>query len=163
VNKGYFRYPTLFADQVAFTSEDDIWLVPLSGGIARRLTAGLGTSSRPHFSPDGKKLAFSSAEEGALEVFIMPAEGGEVQRLTYLANQSHVVGWQDNETVFFASPAFEPHLASTICRIATSGGLPESQLLACRPRALEALPRWDGRQALVCGESGGRFPTPHQP
>jgi tricorn protease len=126
VNKGYFRYPTLFADQVAFTSEDDIWLVPLSGGIARRLTAGLGASSRPHFSPDGKKLAFSSAEEGALEVFIMPAEGGEVQRLTYLANQSHVVGWQDNETVFFASPAFEPHLASTICRIATPGGLPES-------------------------------------
>ncbi|MGE0525518.1 MAG: S41 family peptidase [Bdellovibrionales bacterium] len=125
-SRGYFRYPTVFGENVVFVSEDDLWEVPLAGGRARRLTAGLGAFSRPQYSPDGRWLAFSSAEEGHLEVFVMPAEGGEIRRLTYLAAQSAVTGWRDSETILFASTAFEPHRAPTICQISIHGGLPTS-------------------------------------
>ena len=38
---GYYRYPTIQGEQIAFVAEDDLWLVPVEGGIARRLTANL--------------------------------------------------------------------------------------------------------------------------
>jgi len=29
---GYYRFPTIYNDQIAFVAEDDIWVVPSSGG-----------------------------------------------------------------------------------------------------------------------------------
>ncbi|MEW6279839.1 MAG: hypothetical protein AB1758_14520, partial [Candidatus Eremiobacterota bacterium] len=57
---GYYQKPTVFGDTVVFVSEDDLWSVPLKGGVARRLTANPGRASDPHFSPDGRFLAFTS-------------------------------------------------------------------------------------------------------
>lgn len=126
MSTGYFRFPTVHADRVTFISEDDLWEVPLSGGVARRLTTGRGTFSRPRYSPDGQWLAFSSAEEGHLEVFVMPAQGGEIKRLTYLGAQSAVVGWENNHTILFACNAFEAQRVPSTCRISIDGGLPEA-------------------------------------
>lgn len=126
MSQGYFRFPTVFGEKVVFTSEDDLWEVPLKGGMARRLTSGLGTFSRPMYSPDGQWLAFSSAEEGHLEIFVMPAEGGEIRRLTYLGAQSSVTGWADARTILFTSGAFEPQRMPTICSIPIEGGMPKS-------------------------------------
>src|SRR6476646_2248806 len=72
MTRGYFRFPAGFKNQVVFTSEDDLWEVPLDGGGARRLTAGRGSALYPCFSLDGRQLAFSSAEEGHNEVYVMP-------------------------------------------------------------------------------------------
>ncbi|MEQ1877862.1 MAG: PDZ domain-containing protein, partial [Bdellovibrionia bacterium] len=126
---GYFRYPAIFNSTIAFVSEDDIWSVPLDGGVARRLTSGLSNFSRPHFSPDGKWLAVSSSEEGHMEIFVMPAVGGEVKRLTYLGSASLVVGWKDNETILFSSIAHAPHRMPTIYKVSIHGGAPESMRL----------------------------------
>ncbi len=68
MTRGYFRFPAVFKNKVVFTSEDDLWEAPLKGGAARRLTAGRGSFSHPCFSPGGKQLAFSSAEECHNEV-----------------------------------------------------------------------------------------------
>lgn len=124
--RGYYRYPSIFGNRVAFTSEDDIWEVGIEGGVPRRLTAGLGTFTRPHYSPDGKWLALSSAEEGHLEVFVMPAGGGEIQRLTYLATHAQVVGWRDASTILFATTAFDGQRIPSIAQVGLTGGLSES-------------------------------------
>lgn len=100
---GYYRSPTLAKETVVFVSEDDLWSVPISGGVARRLSSGLGRVLSPVLSPDGRWLAFNSTEEGRAEVYLMPAEGGAPQRLTYLGCDTRVVGWKDNENVLFAS------------------------------------------------------------
>jgi tricorn protease len=126
LNKGYYRNSTVFGDQVVFVSEDDLWTVQLSGGIARRLTAGLGTCSHPSLSPDGRWIAFSSAEEGHQEVYIIPSQGGPIRRLTYLANISIVVGWLSNEQILFKTDALDNLQMMSLCTVSVNGDLPKS-------------------------------------
>ena len=59
MTRGYFRFPAVFENKVVFTSEDDLWEVPLEGGFARRLTAGRGSFPPLFFSrwpPTGIRL-----------------------------------------------------------------------------------------------------------
>ena len=53
------RMPTVSATQIAFAYANNIWIVERSGGAARRLTSFQGQTTNPHFSPDGKWVAFS--------------------------------------------------------------------------------------------------------
>ena len=46
---------------------------------ARRLTAGVGLETHPVFSPDGTQVAFAGEYDGNLDVYVVPAEGGEPQ------------------------------------------------------------------------------------
>jgi len=38
----------------------DIWLIPITGGEPKRLTADAGNDKSPRWSPDGKQIAFIS-------------------------------------------------------------------------------------------------------
>ena len=105
---GYYRFPTLRHNQVVFVSEDDLWSVDLEGGVPRRLSSGLGKASLPALSPDGEWLAFSSTEEGSTEVYLMPAKGGEAQRMTHLGNEARVVGWTHDGEILFSSSHLQP-------------------------------------------------------
>jgi tricorn protease len=64
MDHGYYRFPTIHQDTLIFVSEDDLWLVPRQGGLARRLTSNLGEVNYPALSPDGSWLAFVGREEG---------------------------------------------------------------------------------------------------
>ncbi len=79
------RFPAVNNNQVVFSYAGDLYSVPLSGGIARKLTTHVGYEMFPHFSPDGKTIAFTGQYDGNTEVFSIPAEGGTPKRLTYTA------------------------------------------------------------------------------
>jgi tricorn protease len=103
-NAGYYRYPTLHDDTVVFVSEDDLWTVPSTGGVARRLTSNRGEITHPWLSPDGTSLAFVGREEGAPDIYVMPAAGGPLRRLTFLASPMRIVGWNAaGSHILFAS------------------------------------------------------------
>ncbi len=123
---GYYRYPTIHDDSVVFVSEDDLWTVSAGGGIARRLTANLGTISTPYFSPDGHLIAFTGREEGHNEVYVVPAEGGPVKRITFLGTGSSVVGWMPDGTgILFASDFEQPFdRQHAIYSVSPGGGMP---------------------------------------
>lgn len=62
-----------------------VWMVPFDGSApARQFTAGLHADGSPRWSPDGASLAFLSDREKAdtLQVYVMPADGGEARKLT---------------------------------------------------------------------------------
>src|SRR5262245_28585727 len=77
------RSPSVSDTQIAFAYAQNIWVVSRAGGTARRVTSFPGQTSNPHFSPDGKWIAFSGEYAGNQDVYIVPAEGGEPKRLTW--------------------------------------------------------------------------------
>ena len=103
MNQGYYSQPAISQNSIVFISDDDLWLVSRQGGVSRRLTAHRGFVSSPTFSPDGKWIAYISSEAGIeLDVYIMPAEGGEAKRLTWLG-VNRIAGWKNNDTLYFVS------------------------------------------------------------
>jgi hypothetical protein len=68
--QGYYRFPTVNGDNVVFMSEGDLWKAPISGGVAMRLTSHPGTEIAPHFSPDGKNIAFSADYQGNTDIYV---------------------------------------------------------------------------------------------
>lgn len=104
---GYYRYPTVFKDSIAFVAEDDIWIVSTQGGIARRLTTNAGEISDLSFSKDGKWIAFTGRDEGVPDVYLIPSTGGVPKRLTFFGTNSKVLGWKD-ENIIFSSNYKQP-------------------------------------------------------
>src|SRR6185437_2121748 len=110
------RFPTIHGQQLAFSYAGDLYTASANGGIARRLTSHPGYEMFPHFSPDGKWIAFTGQYDGNTEIYVIPAEGGEPRRLTYTATLGRddvsdrmgpnniVVGWKhDSKHVLFRS------------------------------------------------------------
>src|SRR5712691_6990035 len=77
---------------IAFTSNrerdrdlsllNDVWVVPSTGGRARRLTRHRGQASTPVFSPNGQRVAYLGHERGwtygaRTELLSVPIEGGD--------------------------------------------------------------------------------------
>src|SRR5437660_11598446 len=67
---------------VAFSYQGDIWVVETIGGTARAVTSHPAHDLAPVFSPDGKRLVFTSNRHGSYNLFIVPVTGGKPRRLT---------------------------------------------------------------------------------
>src|SRR5690242_433203 len=67
------RSPTVSSTQIAFAYAQNIWVADRAGGVARRVTSFQGQTQNPHFSPDGKLLAFSAEYDGNTDVYVVNA------------------------------------------------------------------------------------------
>jgi len=108
------RFPAIYGDKVAFTYAGDIWIAPVAGGAAIRLTAHPGIEVFAKFSPDGKWIAFTGQYDGDEQVYVMPATGGVPRELTYYPARgpltprwgwdNQVYGWTvDGKAILFRS------------------------------------------------------------
>ncbi len=110
---------------IAFVSGGDIWEVPARGGDARLLVSHPATESRPLFSPDGKRLAFTSTRTGNGDVYVLTLTSGDVTRLTYDDANELVSGWSpDSQSVLFQSNSHEISGMLDVYRVGVDGGTP---------------------------------------
>ena len=79
--------------RVAFTYQDDIWVVDADGSNPRRLTVNVARDFSPRWSPDGKFIAFTSNRTGNNDVFVIPATGGEPKQLTWYSGDDQALYW----------------------------------------------------------------------
>ena len=120
------RFPTVNKTDIVFNYAGDLWSVSREGGVAHRVTSGVGVESLPHFSPDGSTIAFSGEYDGNIDVFVVPAVGGVPRRLTYHPSAEFVGGWTpDGKKVFFTSAGSNfIHFEDQIFTVPVDGGLP---------------------------------------
>jgi len=138
------RTPTVSATQIAFAYAQNIWTVPRAGGMARRITSFQGQTSNPHFSPDGKWIAFSGEYAGNLDVYVVPAEGGEPKRLTWHPGSDSVQGWTpDGRSIMFSTTraTWSPSGAPRFWTVPVEGGVEEPMAL---PRGFQGKISADG-------------------
>jgi tricorn protease len=128
------RSPTANRTNVVFVHGGYLWTVPRGGGEARQLTTG-GHEALPIFSPDGNWLAFTGQYDGNVDVFIMPANGGEPKRMTWHPGADVAVGWSpDGKRVLFRSTREAYADFARLYTVGVEGGWPE------------VLPMWRGEE-----------------
>ena len=138
------RTPTVSATNIAFAYANNIWVVARAGGAARRITSFAGQTESPHFSPDGKLLAFSAEYGGNMDVYVVSVDGGEPKRLTWHPGPDVVQGWTpDGKSVLFTSTraTWAPSAAPRFWTVPVEGGVEEPLSL---PRAYQGKYSADG-------------------
>ena len=117
--EGYYQFPDVHENQVAFCAEGDIWTVPLSGGLAKRLTTHLEDETYPIFSPDGKTILFSGSFEGPTELYTIPSTGGLTTRWTFESDASLANAWSSENEIVYATRAYNKKPDNRLVKINT--------------------------------------------
>ncbi|HEX5644089.1 MAG TPA: amidohydrolase family protein [Erythrobacter sp.] len=67
---------------IAFTLLGDIYTMPITGGTPTRVAEGLAWEVQPRFSPDGRRIAFTSDRGGADNIWVMNTDGSDKRQVT---------------------------------------------------------------------------------
>ena len=144
VNPLWMRFCAISPDgqTIAFSYMGDIFTVPSQGGTAHQLTSNAGYDAYPVWSPDGQGIAFASAREGSLDVYVVNRHGGTPKRLTTDSGNETPLCYLDNGTVLFEatnmptaqSILFASYSFPQVYQVSTDGG---------RARLFSTLPMQD--------------------
>ena len=127
---------------IAFSYKGDLFTVPVQGGTAHQVTTNAAYDAYPVWSTDGQSLAFASAREGSLDVYLIDKNGGTPKRLTTDSGNETPLCFLDNGTVLFEatnmptaqSILFASRSFPQVYQVSTDGG---------RARLFSALPMQD--------------------
>jgi len=67
---------------IVFDLLGDIYAMPVTGGSAKLLAGGPAWEMQPRFSPDGKRVAYTSDKDGGDNIWVMDAEGGNARAVS---------------------------------------------------------------------------------
>lgn len=91
----------------------NLWTIGYTGENHQPLTSGKKGCSSPRWSPDGKRLAYVSDEEGSAQIFVRYMESGQTASITNLPSSPRSVTWSpDGQWLAFIQfvPSEQPKL-----------------------------------------------------
>jgi len=96
------------------TRKPHLWIVPIGGGEARRLTpAGGASEDRIRFSPDGKRILFESSHDGGSQIWVQDFDSGtgtltgEPRKVTNISTEASGGLWSpDGKRILFVSEVY---------------------------------------------------------
>ena len=140
-------------------SRSDIWIYEISTDSLTRATFD-GTSLAPMWTPDGKRLVFSSTKDGRREIYWQPADGtGQPERLVADDHSVWAGNWSpDQRTLAYTRQPPTDHNDVGLLRL---GERPTTGLVASSA-AQEQWPRIspDGRWLAYAAAEMDRLDTP---
>ncbi len=123
----YLTEPSLSPDrkEIVFVSGGDIWTVPANGGTASILISHSATESRPKFSPDGKRLAFTSNRTGNGDVYVLNLQTNDLSRVTFDDSLDNLDAWSaDGKWLYYSSSSRDIAGMNDVYRVSSNGGTP---------------------------------------
>lgn len=84
-----------FAGRQAADHPIDIFLVDITGGQLRQLTADSGSNEDPWWSPDGRFIAFTTNRAGKRQIYVMDADGSAQHLIANIKGNSFTPSWSD--------------------------------------------------------------------
>ncbi|MGX7952162.1 S41 family peptidase [Tsuneonella sp. HG249] len=148
-----FAEPALSPDgsTIAFVSGGDIWEVPAEGGIARLVISDAATEGRPLYSPDGRKLAFTSTRGGGnANIFVLDLDTARVTRITWAETGEELNGWSpDGRWIYFSSAQKDIGRFTDVFRVPSGGGTPVQVTRETYLPEFQAAPSPDGNRLAL--------------
>ncbi len=165
---GFPQFPSQSPDgsQVVFAPGGDLWIAPVAGGVAARLTSHPADEARSAFSPDGSRLAFESDRDGATNLYVLALGrggtggetivAGEPRRITVSDRGQSLGGWTADGTGVLFAGGQSPTLHRPPRMYFAPADAGPTRLLGgmhgSRPRGLEASA---GRTKVLFSRGGG--------
>jgi serine/threonine-protein kinase len=159
--RGY-QHPRLSPDgtRVALSSldeESDLWIWDLRRAPLTRLTLDPGLDWFPTWTPDGRRIVFSSNRGGAMNLWWQAADGtGAAERLTTRVAAEFVTGITPDGTAVVFSEA-TPTMGRDLLQLALDGTRRVTPLLQTKFDEYNGIVSPDGRWLAYESNSSGPF------
>ena len=115
-------------DKEAWTTNNDVWLVPVSGGAAKKLTANPAADDQPVFTPDGKSMIVRAqrrpgfeSDRFYLDVYDLAAGTKRTVFETPDLSVSDYVLDSDSQAIYFTATS---QGTDNLYRVGLAGGTP---------------------------------------